>query len=208
MIFSYRLLTTILIISLTFSCKREGHVFYTKTKINTDSITDSLMKQPFYKASYSFLDQDKNIHTNDLKRICLQYGYNYNSIKNYNDSLRILLQGFYNDFRVSRVAFIQITYDWQRVSQHLWLSQNECKEKAELLHITYPYQMMAVLNSDSAKQNRICNEILLKLQSTLEEKFNAKQLDTCSSKQLIALAYANHPDIIKFREQPIHKHEQ
>lgn len=172
---------------------------FSQDNLNKFAKIDSLSKIDFLSYNYKYLDKDFKfkISRKKFEKSIEKHKFYPERLRNYKDSLGVVLMAEFNDWDAARIAELKITYSWERVGYHLLKNKDEVIEIAKKLNIKYPYRLQELLLRNDPK---VSTEIE-KLRNKLFLSFEKKELKTMSSKQLLSFAFSNNPELIKLRQQ-------
>lgn len=175
------------------------NTMFSQDNLNKFAKIDSLSKIDFLSYNYKYLDKDFKfkISKKKFEKSIEKHKFYPERLRNYKDSLGVVLMAEFNDWDAARIAELKITYSWERVGYHLLKNKDEVIEIAKKLNIKYPYRLQELLLRNDPK---VSTEIE-KLRNKLFLSFEKKELKTMSSKQLLSFAFSNNPELIKLRQQ-------
>jgi len=175
------------------------NTMFSQDNLNKFAKIDSLSKIDFLSYNYKYLDKDFKfkISRKKFEKSIEKHKFYPERLRNYKDSLGVVLMAEFNDWDAARIAELKITYSWERVGYHLLKNKDEVIEIAKKLNIKYPYRLQELLLRNDPK---VSTEIE-KLRNKLFLSFEKKELKTMSSKQLLSFAFSNNPELIKLRQQ-------
>lgn len=181
--------------------KEEFDIFLAKKRIKLDS----LRKIDFLDKNYTYLDANfKPVISSKTFNLAVEENKFIKSrIRNYKDSLRIILAYEIKDSDASRFATNRIGYTWLRLGYHLWLSEEECKEIGENFGFTHPYKFKEHIIDDKDKgKERLL--FIRNFKKRMQKETNY-QLDTfINTSNLLDFALHKNPVRIKAFKK-IHK---
>lgn len=174
------------------------NIMFSQNNLNKFTKIDSISKIDFLSYNYKYLDKDFKfkISKKKFENSIDKYKFSPERLRNYKDSLGVVLMAEFNDWDAARIAELKITYSWERVGYHLLKNKDEVIEIAKKLNIKYPYRLQELLLRNDPK---VTAEIE-KLRNKLFLSFKKEELKTMSSKQLLLFAFSNNPEIIKLRQ--------
>jgi len=110
-------------------------------------------------------------------------------IRNFRDSVAIVLFDEFKNYEVYTAAVFQITYTWTRLANHLWQSESYLQKVASLKSIHHPYLFKKFLIEQPL--NPLTLEIVSNLKGKMK-KANIKIPINISNEQLFSLANRNN----------------
>ncbi len=182
-----------------------------KISDNREKEIDSFVKMDFFKKNFKYLDSDFKINIDSItfNAAVRKYKFYTERIKNYEDSLTIVLTYELRSNHGSRIAANRITYKWKKIGYYLWLSENEAKELGLSFGFEKPYLFYEFL-IDEDKRTVEKSIVFKKLEEKLiENNIDIQSIDTY--KKLIHIAFKHNPDRISdmnayFKKKSTHKH--
>jgi len=159
---------------------------------------DSLAKIDYIAHEYKYLNKDFtiDISAHKFQKTMKQYEYIPQRIRNYNDSLSVVLMAEFNDSDQACIANLRISYSWQRLAFHTWQTPEEAKAFAAQFGITHPWRMNEFLK-DEENTNQSIVEFFNNLRLKVEKETGKTRLDNLCRKELLNNALRCNPDRIK-----------
>lgn len=164
---------------------------------------DSLLKIDFLSYNYKYLDKDFKIKIpkDVYEKTFIDYKFIPGRIKNYKDSLGVVLMAEFKDWDAVRIASIKIGYTWQRMGYHLWMNENETQELAKKLQVKVPYRLKEMfVNNDPKVKSEIQN-----LRDKLFLKLGNENIKKMSPNDLLNYALKNNPELIEVWKNQNHR---
>ncbi|MFB9080811.1 hypothetical protein ACFFLS_21950 [Flavobacterium procerum] len=195
----YILITILLCSGSVFSQEQIQQILQEKNKKN-----DSLVKIDFLGYKYKYLDENFkiNIPKDIYEKTFTDYKFIPGRIKNYRDSLGVVLIAEFKDNDAARIAGLRINYTWKRVGYHTWMSENEILALAKKLNIKMPYRLQELfLNNDPKVKSEIQN-----LRDKLFLELKKEELKTMPTQELLRYGFKYNPELVELRKKG-HNHD-
>jgi hypothetical protein len=159
--------------------------------------------------SYKYKNLDENfkikIDSSTFNSIVKKFGFYEERINAYNDSLRVVLTGEFEDSDYTRIAQLRITYTWKRVSYYLWESAENLQKIAKKHNIKYPYYFQACVEQSNCPNKEIL-KLVENLRTKLILKFGAETINALqTNKELLNFAFKNNPAVQQLKEDIMQK---
>ena len=121
------------------------------------NIVTNPLEIDYLSYKYKYLDKNYNIHINstDFNKAVEKYQFYPNKIRNYNDSLGVIMMIEFDDWQKCNVATNVVGYSWVRLSYHLWLTVDESKKLAKSFKINHPWRMKQFLIDENNKNKNV-----------------------------------------------------
>ena len=156
----------------------------------------------FTNYKYKNLDENFKIITTEKQYniYVKKYKIYPQSIKNYSDSLQVVLTGEFDDFDYSRIATLKLTYSWERVALYCREDVDKIKSIAKKIEIKYPVKFKEELENDSLKIPEI-KLMIFNLKEKLTTQYGQEQIDKLkNNNQLLNFSFKRNPDVSILRE--------
>jgi hypothetical protein len=133
----------------------------------------------YFNYNYKYLDKNYkiSISNREFQNTIVKYEFYPELIKNYSDSLGIVLMAEFNDWDHARFAKMRLTYSWLRLGYHLWLSEHDTKQMAKKYGYTHPYLFKEYLKESGNKNDAYLNSFFNTLRSSLRNTEGVKESD-------------------------------
>lgn len=181
--FSIKLITSTVILLLTISTNIKSQQADNIPDLKAQlAKCDSIRKNTnFFTYNYKYLDDDYNIiiDTKTYKKTIKKYAFYEDRIKDYDDSLGVVMMAEFNDWDMARIANFRIGYTWLRLGYHTWQTKEEAKAFAKKFGITHPWKMREFLMDDHNNNPQIIsffNDLKAKIKSQ-NTKDNIEELN-------------------------------
>jgi hypothetical protein len=185
------------------------YFFKTQVKNNNNTVIIPTSNQNYLAFPYTLLDSHYklNLSSERFRFFVEKYHYNEANIKNYSDSLQVVLMAELNDWQKARSAHLQITYTWQRVGQHIWQSEQQCEKLAKQIGIDQPFLFISYLKNSSNKNDQLYTMVYCQLRKQLLATLQDPSISDLPPDLLLKKAFANHPSILAMKQEVESKHQ-
>ncbi|WP_157594937.1 hypothetical protein [Psychroflexus tropicus] len=168
---------------------------------------DSLKKINYINRKYEYLDSTFKITISSNKFQTI-IDKRIKEVKNYNDSLMVVLLYELKDDNAVNIAFHRILYSWEKVGFHIWETPENAKKISNGFGINHPYEFMNYLYDE--KKDILKDFFLMMLTDKLKAYLKTDTF-TFDNKQLLKTLYKNNPRRIKLykkyvKNKSIHSH--
>lgn len=163
---------------------------------------DKIKEIDFLSYKYKNLDENFkiNIDSSMFNSIVKKFGFYEERINTYNDSLRVVLTGEFEDSDYTRIAQLRITYTWKRVSYYLWENPENLQKIAKKHNIKYPYYFQACVEQSNCPNKEIL-KLVENLRTKLILKFGAETINALqNNNELLNFAFKNNPEVQQLRK--------
>ena len=165
-----------------------------------DSV-DFYEKFNFFKFNYKFLKSDYTIKITDkqFQEIILKYKYYPKSTYQHSDSLQIVLASEFKSDVQRRMAYLRLSYTWERVGLFCRESSENLKKYAKNLKIEHPYEFKTQLENKNQENNILIN-ILANLRKELRQQYTMEIIDKMSNNELLNFSFKNNPKVHEIKK--------
>lgn len=170
---------------------------------------DSIKKIDFINYNYKYLDVDYQITatSDDFEKSLVQNRFYKNTIRNYSDSLSVVLMLEFGDWQVMNIAKSRIVFSWKKLSMYLYKEESDLKKiAAEINMMKHPYLLYNYFKSP--EESNVKNREMERLRKILSSKLGISMsvLKLKRNIDLLELCYKNHPEVIQIKEALDRKH--
>ncbi len=140
----------------------------------------------FLDYDYKYLTEDFQIQidSSTFQKCIEKYNFYPERIKNYKDSLGIVMMVEFGDWKKARSAELKIVFSWKRLGYYTWLKEDEAKQFAAKFQISHPWRMYELLTDESNNNPDIKAFIeALNEKVEMEEKDNPELLALYKKKE-------------------------
>ncbi|WP_326983170.1 hypothetical protein VUJ46_01070 [Chryseobacterium sp. MYb264] len=220
-----KLSLTVLGVILLSACSQKKEIFTQKENndVFTDSIissvvkenkqikVDSLIQIDYLAYSFKYLNKDFKIliDNNSFNKSLKENHYIEERIKNYSDSLGVVLMYELNDWDATRIAKQQITFSWKRLGYYLHRSDRDLKNLNIKYEYKHPYLMFRHFKSNDeesefkkAEINRIKNILV----TDFKQDYN--MITKLSNEEILNKSFELNPEIIRMRNEAAKEHQK
>lgn len=180
-------------------------------KENNQIKLDSLLKIDYLAHSFKYLNKDFKIliDNNSFNKSLKENHYIEERIKNYSDSLGVVLMYELKDWDATRIAKQQITFSWERLGYYLHRSERDLKNLNIEHEYKHPYLMFKHFKSkyeESELKKTEINRIKNILVTDLKQDYN--MIAKLSNEEILNKSFELNPEIIRMRNKAAKEHQK
>ncbi len=146
---------------------------------------------------YKYLDKNYKIHINSnvFDQAVEKYKFYPEKIRNYSDSLAVVMMLEFDDWQKCNFATNVVAYQWARLSYHLWMTEDETRKFAGSFGIHHPWKFKLFL-MDEANKNKIVTDFFEDLKIKISNKNPKVKFDGLNRDKILSLAARLNPERI------------
>lgn len=160
------------------------------SKSQTNKIKSEAASFDFFNYKYKYLDKSYKItmSSKEFEKSIQEYKFYKDRINTYKDSLSVVLMAEFKDWSKVNSGTFQLTYTWQRLSYHLWLSEKESKAFATKLNFKHPYLFNQYLMSQKSNENKLVLDFFRDLKKKLSFDYSEELKSKTTNLQILNFA--------------------
>jgi len=165
---------------------------------NKESYNSSLAKVKSYdylNHCYKYLDKDYRIQISSHTFDSLAQANNIiiDRIKEYKDSLGVVLCGEFNSWSEVNIAHHRLTMSWLRIGYILWLSESEAEKLGSKYNFEMPYELYEFFYKQPEKWDKEMIEFVSDYRHRIYFETNNEEVKSMSYKKIFNYALVENP---------------
>lgn len=173
----------------------QGVESFCQNEITQDSLIEIAKSSDYFNHRYKYLDKDYQIHiSSQIFDSLAKANYFYiDRIKEYKDSLGVVLCGEFNSWPAINIAHHRLTMSWLRVGYILWLSENEARDLGSKYNFRMPYELYEFFYKNPEKWDEEMIDFLSTYRQKIYLQTKNEEVKSMSFKKLFNYALVENP---------------